>query len=346
MYDIGSRGLSKRNLLRVLVSSLTALAMTLTIFPMQIDEADAEERVSRTLRLPNTFSELETCRDYYGDTERDGYFIYSNSIDARQRVRSPITVNLDLMFDQSCSSDPARYERTLTLTSGDFTDTVSLGYNPIRFEDEPYWDYPASCGQFMSHCYFFDETVPINFTVDYSKPYKTSKSWDLTFDVKYIDEVCRYEGDFLDPNRVRVCEDKQISLSHTFENFIVTEPLSPAEFKDLYGYDPRPAEPEPSTESDADSEEPENSDDPVVVDENKSSEQVLNAGSFKGYVALYVKGYGGARFSAKVGNDWVIVPIVGSSFERYVEFTGAGYEINVRMYINRELITTKTITTK
>lgn len=320
--------------------------MLVVIGPLGAQESVAEERVSRSLQLPSSFSELETCQDYWGDRETDGYFIYSNSIDSRQVIQSPNTVNLKLFFSQSCSSNPQRYERTLTLTSGDFSDTVSLGYNPIRLEDDPYWEYPGSCGQFMSHCYYFSETVPINFTFDYSKPIKPSVNWDLTFDVKYIDEVCRYEGEFLDPNRVRVCEDKQISLSHTFENFIVTEPLTPSEFEDVYGYDPRPQESEPATESDTDGEQPDQSNDSIVIDENADSEQVLNAGSFKGYVALYVKGHEGARFSAKVGNDWIIVPIVDSSFERYVEFTGAGYEINVRMYINRELVTTKTITTK
>jgi len=39
-----------------------------------------------------------------------------------------------------------------------------------------------------------------------------------------------------------------------------------------------------------------------------ASGQKVNAGSFKGYVALYALGYEGQRMSAKVGNDWVIVP--------------------------------------
>jgi len=55
----------------------------------------------------------------------------------------------------------------------------------------------------------------------------------------------------------------------------------------------------------------------------------VNAGSFKGYVALYAKGYAGQRMSAKVGKDWVVVPVLASNFERVVEFTGAGYTISV-----------------
>lgn len=84
-----------------------------------------------------------------------------------------------------------------------------------------------------------------------------------------------------------------------------------------------------------------------ATDENASnSDRKLNAGSFKGYVALYAKGYEGQRLSAKVGKDWVIVPRLESNFERIVEFTGAGYDIRVRMYIDRELIESKQILTK
>ena len=72
----------------------------------------------------------------------------------------------------------------------------------------------------------------------------------------------------------------------------------------------------------------------------------VNAGSFKGYVALYAKGYAGQRMSAKVGNDWVVVPVLASNFERVVEFTGAGYTVAVRIYIDRVLIDTITVTTK
>jgi hypothetical protein len=78
-----------------------------------------------------------------------------------------------------------------------------------------------------------------------------------------------------------------------------------------------------------------------VVDDTK-----VNAGSFKGYVAVYAKGYAGQRLSAKVGNDWVVVESLASDFERVVEFTGAGYTIAVRIYIDRVLVDTITVTTK
>jgi len=77
-----------------------------------------------------------------------------------------------------------------------------------------------------------------------------------------------------------------------------------------------------------------------------SADQKVNAGSFKGYVAIYAKGYEGQRLSAKVGKDWVVVQSLASDFERVVEYTGAGYTIAVRIYIDRVLVDTITVTTK
>ena len=72
----------------------------------------------------------------------------------------------------------------------------------------------------------------------------------------------------------------------------------------------------------------------------------VNAGSFKGYVAVYAKGHQGKRLSAKIGNDWVVVESLASNFERIVDFTGAGYTISVRIYIDRVLEDTIVVTTK
>ena len=84
----------------------------------------------------------------------------------------------------------------------------------------------------------------------------------------------------------------------------------------------------------------------VVKTVNGASATKVNAGSFKGYVALYAKGYAGQRMSAKVGKDWVVVPALASNFERVVEFTGAGVDVAVRIYIDRVLVDTINLTTK
>jgi len=82
-----------------------------------------------------------------------------------------------------------------------------------------------------------------------------------------------------------------------------------------------------------------------------AGDQKVNAGSFKGYVAVYARGYEGQRLSAKIGKDWVIVdPIVNNqengTLFRVTDFTGAGVDIAVRIYIDRVLIDTINLTTK
>ena len=84
----------------------------------------------------------------------------------------------------------------------------------------------------------------------------------------------------------------------------------------------------------------------ITIGTGVASATKVNAGSFKGYVALYAKGYAGKRMSAKVGKDWVVVPVLASNFERVVEFTGAGVDVAVRIYIDRVLVDTINLTTK
>jgi len=84
----------------------------------------------------------------------------------------------------------------------------------------------------------------------------------------------------------------------------------------------------------------------ITIGGSASEDTKVNAGSFKGYVAIYAKGYEGKRLSAKVGKDWVVVPVLASNFVRVVEYTGAGYTVAVRIYIDRVLIDTITVTTK
>lgn len=84
----------------------------------------------------------------------------------------------------------------------------------------------------------------------------------------------------------------------------------------------------------------------VVTPPRASSATKVNAGSFKGFVALYARGHEGKRFSAKVGKDWVIVPSLRSNFVRIVEFTGVGYRVAVRIFIDRKLEATINLLTK
>jgi hypothetical protein len=79
------------------------------------------------------------------------------------------------------------------------------------------------------------------------------------------------------------------------------------------------------------------------------SPQKITVGSFKGYVAVYAMGYEGQRLSAKIGNDWVIVPsipAVENDVFRWVEPTGFGVDCKVRVFIDRVLVETVFLTTK
>jgi protocatechuate 3,4-dioxygenase beta subunit len=66
--------------------------------------------------------------------------------------------------------------------------------------------------------------------------------------------------------------------------------------------------------------------------------QKVNVGTFKGYVALYAKGYEGQKMSAIVAGKWIVVESLASDFERVVRFTGAGYTITTKLYIDGEQV--------
>lgn len=86
----------------------------------------------------------------------------------------------------------------------------------------------------------------------------------------------------------------------------------------------------------------------VQIDTTQQSTKV-NAGSFKGYVAIYALNHEGKRLSMKVGKDWRVVnsiPASANNLYRFVEQVGAGVDIAVRIYIDRVLLETIPLTTK
>ena len=89
----------------------------------------------------------------------------------------------------------------------------------------------------------------------------------------------------------------------------------------------------------------------IIGSASSEVDRKVNAGSFKGYVAVYAKGYEGHRLSAKVGSDWVIVPVIENNHQsgtlfRAVDYTGPGVSIAVRIYIDRSLVETVNLVTK
>jgi hypothetical protein len=88
----------------------------------------------------------------------------------------------------------------------------------------------------------------------------------------------------------------------------------------------------------------------TVGDNVAASDAKITVGSFKGYIAIYTKGYMGQRLSAKVAGKWLVVdPIAawqGNDYSRVVRLTGAGYTILVHLYIDGEFVRSETIVTK
>ena len=154
----------------------------------------------------------------------------------------------------------------------------------------------------------------------------------------WSEQICAFDLDGLGPYRMRVYAEDYPSfggstVDQTVNLFFTSRDGGSSSTPDSGATVP-PGAGNPPSDSDVS--------EPVA----QEPERKLNAGSFKGYVALYAKGYEGKRFTAKVGKDWVVRESLESDFVRIVEFTGAGYTINVRMYIDRVLEKTITVTTK
>ena len=81
-----------------------------------------------------------------------------------------------------------------------------------------------------------------------------------------------------------------------------------------------------------------------------SADQKITVGTFKGYVAIYTKGYMGQKLSAKVAGKWLVVdPIAAfksNDYSRTVRLTGAGYTITVDLYIDGVFVRSEVVTTK
>jgi hypothetical protein len=88
----------------------------------------------------------------------------------------------------------------------------------------------------------------------------------------------------------------------------------------------------------------------VGVAETAAADQKITVGTFKGYVAIYTKGYMGQRLSAKVAGKWLVVdPIAAyksNDYSRTVRLTGAGYTITVDLYIDGVFVRSEVVTTK
>jgi uncharacterized repeat protein (TIGR02543 family) len=76
----------------------------------------------------------------------------------------------------------------------------------------------------------------------------------------------------------------------------------------------------------------------------------VTVGTFKGFIAIYTKDLEGQRLSARVAGKWItqspISRFKDKTYSRLVRFTGAGYNIIVDVYLNREFYMRKTTRTR
>ena len=89
---------------------------------------------------------------------------------------------------------------------------------------------------------------------------------------------------------------------------------------------------------------------PTTPVEPQNPDQKVTIGTFNGYIAIYTQGYEGRRMTARVAGRWLAVdPITlaaGKSYSLTKRNTGAGYLINVEVYIDGKLIKTQQVLTR
>jgi hypothetical protein len=90
---------------------------------------------------------------------------------------------------------------------------------------------------------------------------------------------------------------------------------------------------------------------PVVEPDTGATDRKLTVGSFKGFIAIYTKGFEGQRLSVKVAGKWLVVPELSETwnnkdYSRTIRFTGAGYSIRIDCYIDGKFVSTTELSTK
>jgi subtilisin family serine protease len=89
---------------------------------------------------------------------------------------------------------------------------------------------------------------------------------------------------------------------------------------------------------------------PTSPTQPSNPDQKVTIGTFNGYIAIYTQGYEGRRMTAKVAGRWLAVdPITvvpGKTYSLTTRNTGAGFNINVEVYIDGQLVKTQQVLTR
>ena len=89
---------------------------------------------------------------------------------------------------------------------------------------------------------------------------------------------------------------------------------------------------------------------PTTPTQPSNPDQKVTIGTFNGYIAIYTQGYEGRRMTARVAGKWLAVdPITvvpGKTYSLTKRNTGAGFLINVEVYIDGQLVKTQQVLTR
>ena len=83
---------------------------------------------------------------------------------------------------------------------------------------------------------------------------------------------------------------------------------------------------------------------------SENLEKKVTVGTFNGYIAIYTQGYEGRKLTAKVAGRWLKVDpievVPGKTYSLVKRNTGAGYLINVEVYIDGQLMKQEQVLTR
>ena len=89
---------------------------------------------------------------------------------------------------------------------------------------------------------------------------------------------------------------------------------------------------------------------PTPPTQPTNPDQKVTIGTFNGFIAIYTQGYEGRRMTARVAGKWLAVdPITlvpGKAYSLTKRNTGAGFNINVEVYIDGQLAGTQQVLTR
>ncbi len=85
---------------------------------------------------------------------------------------------------------------------------------------------------------------------------------------------------------------------------------------------------------------------PVLDSQPKQKQPTASVGSFKGFLAIYLANLKGKKVSLRIAGKWQTVKSVPSNFYRVTRKVGAGYRVNVQIFVEGKTLRAVTIKTK